>query len=490
MKRKGGRKHRTGYIFQHGKTWWLQYRIDGTTHKRNLKTTDRDEAETKQKEFMRTYMAVDLVSAHALAEAKLRSVEQKTQADNEAAIPSLAVADAWTAYEKAKNRPDSSERTLQGYETTWRKFAKWLTKTHPDIIALREINADIAGGYAQQLIDDQLTASTFNQYIGFLRLVWRCLADHIRGADNPWMKITKRSVKKQQQAHRRRNITTEQFENLLASAGSADLHDLIFTLAMTGQRLIDGIMLRWDCVDFKRKVITLYPCKTARYGKQVCIPLFPDLADLLQKRRDMVAGEYAFPDLIAEHQHDQSIITKRIQQVFEKIGLTPKENRPGIKRAVAVYGAHSLRHYFATEAVSAGIPAEIVKRITGHTSDAMLEGYEHIDAAMIGGLAAKLSNNKPLATLPAPAKMVPADKVNALAQQLNAQSWSKIKKELISMTMKTKEDNQQKKLPPANVGQDRVQSNPVEGGGSKKDRAVLSETSRRAPGEPKLNLTP
>jgi len=47
----------------------------------------------------------------------------------------------------------------------------------------------------------------------------------------------------------------------------------------------------------------------------------------------------------------------------------------GVKRAVVVYGAHSLRHYFATQALADGIPREIDKRITGHASDAMLEGY-------------------------------------------------------------------------------------------------------------------
>jgi len=100
---------------------------------------------------------------------------------------------------------------------------------------------------------------------------------------------------------------------------------------------------------------------------------------------------------------------------------------------VTIYGAHSLRHFFATQALSAGIPGEIVKRITGHSSDAMLEGYEHVDAAMISGLAAKLSNGKQPLALPAPQADIRAQ-VRALAATLNGKTcWSKVKKELMEI---------------------------------------------------------
>ena len=111
--------------------------------------------------------------------------------------------------------------------------------------------------------------------------------------------------------------------------------------------------------------------------------------------------------------------------------LNITEHRPGVERAVVVYGAHSLRHYFATQALAAGIPGEIVKRITGHSSDAMLEGYEHVDAAMIGGLAAKLSNGKPLTALPS-AKMIAAAPIRTLVDKLNGKNWHTIKEKLLA----------------------------------------------------------
>jgi integrase len=422
-------KHRTGHIYKRGNVFWLQYRIEGRFVQQSLNTTDREEAEQKRKKIMRQFTTADLATAHAIVESQLRSAEKKAQAAIDDAHPPLAIADAWTAYERAKKRPDSSERTLSGYESAWKRFKAWMNKTHPDKTFMRDIDAEIASDYAQQLTADKVASSTFNQHIGLLRLVWRCLAVQIRAGVNPWMEIAKRRTQKL--AHRRRTIMPEQFEKLLAAAGTADLHDLLFVLGLTGQRLVDGVMLRWDCIDFKRCVITLNPRKTARYGKAVFIPLLPALAELLKKRRNMTAGELVFPELAAEYQRDSSIIPKHIQKAFMKAGLTPKENRPGIKRAVVVYGAHSLRHYFATQALAAGIPGEIVKRITGHTSDAMLEGYEHVDAAMIGGLAAKLSNGKPLTTLPPPQTNI-REQVRTALNRMNTKNWKTVRADLLA----------------------------------------------------------
>lgn len=116
-----------------------------------------------------------------------------------------------------------------------------------------------------------------------------------------------------------------------------------------------------------------------------------------------------------------------------KAGLTPKEHRPGVKRAVVVYGAHCLRHYFATQALAAGIPGEIVKRITGHASDAMLEGY--VDAAMIGGLAAKLNNGKPLAALPAPDGDI-LERVKAAFKKMNNKNWKTVRDDFLASIAK------------------------------------------------------
>jgi site-specific recombinase XerD len=158
---------------------------------------------------MRPFMAADRVDAHAIMEARLRDAITERDTAEEAAHPPLAVADSWTAYEHATNRPDSSEAMIYRNKSIWKRFISWLSTEHPNKTAMRDIDANTASAYAQRLTTDKVTASTFNQHIGFLRLVWRCLAEQIRGTVNPWMQIAKRRTQKL--AHRRRTITPEQY---------------------------------------------------------------------------------------------------------------------------------------------------------------------------------------------------------------------------------------------------------------------------------------
>ena len=424
------KKHRMGNLFQRGNVWWLKYMIEGRLIRQSLETTDEDKAEAKRQEIMRPFMASSRADALAVVQAKLSDANTQAQDAKDAANPPLAIADAWGAYLKATNRPDSSDAMIYRNASIWKRFTSWLATDNPGKTFMLDIDAATTTAYAQRLTVDQVTASTFNQHIGFLRLLWRCLAEQTRGNGNPWQTITKKRLQRLQ--HRHKAVTAEQFDNLLKAADSADVHDLLFVLGWTGQRLVDGIMLRWDTVDFKRKVITLHPVKTARTGKAVQIPIFPQLADMLQKRRNMVGGAQVFPELATDYERDSSAISKRIQKAFTRAGLTPHENLPGVKRAVAFYGAHSLRHFYVTQAMAAGISGAIVKRITGHTSDAMLEGYEHIDAAMIGKLAERIGNG----TAPTPPALPAPDiraQVKALAESMTGKNWKAKRDELLKL---------------------------------------------------------
>jgi integrase len=142
-------------------------------------------------------------------------------------------------------------------------------------------------------------------------------------------------------------------------------------------------------------------------------------------------AELVFPGIVEAYERDPSAVSKLVQKTFEKAGLAVREDRPGVTRAVVRYGAHSLRHFYATQALAAGIPAEIVKRITGHTSDDMLSNYEHVDAAMIGGLAEKLSHGKKL--LPAATDGDWRGKVRTIAKGMTAKTWKAARKELLEL---------------------------------------------------------
>jgi integrase len=304
--------------------------------------------------------------------------------------PPLSLADGWNVYHASPHRPDSGDSTLARYHSQYKRFAAWMTKRHPAVVLMRDVTEEMAGQYAADLKSAKYSPNAFNKHTSLLRLMWRTLRREIRGNVNPWQEIKRLQVPKHDNS--RRAITPEQFTAILAKAADADLHDLIFTLGWSGQRLVDIVMLKWSSVSFKRQVIELVPRKTARRtGNKVTVPLLPPLAALLEKRRENVAGELVFPELATTYDRDSAIITGWIQAAFEAAGLIPREKRAKLKRAVAVYGAHSLRHYFVTEAMAAGWPMDVIKKITGHTSDAMAQHYQHIDAGLLTRLAGQLN---------------------------------------------------------------------------------------------------
>jgi integrase len=223
-------------------------------------------------------------------------------------------------------------------------------------------------------------------------------------------------------ATRKHAVTSAQFDALLAATeGDLDLHDLLLLLAWTGLRLVDGVMLKWGAVDFARGVITLAPQKTARRtAKLVHIPLFPAVRAVLDNREHGKAvnpAGHVFPLLADLYERDRgATLSKRIGAAFEKAGMETSVSRDGRLRKGVAYGAHSLRHHFVTCATAAGIPAAVIKSITGHATDSMLEHYMQHDANLVGEFAARIGNGKPPA-LPAGATGAATEAKAALPTQ-------------------------------------------------------------------------
>ena len=221
-------------------------------------------------------------------------------------------------------------------------------------------------------------------------------------------------------------MTPAQFDALLsATEGDRDLHDLLLLLAWTGLRLVDGVKLKWGAVDFRQGVITLAPQKTARRtGKEVHIPLFPPVRAMLDARQAgkvLAPARPVFPALVDEYDRDNSALSKRLATAFAAAGMDTTEARADRARPVTIYGAHSLRHFFVTAASAAGMPAAMIKSITGHATDAMLEHSQQLGVSMAGEIAAKIANGKPPGPPPKVLEMQSAGQVSpAIKKALKA----------------------------------------------------------------------
>jgi len=395
-------KTRSGYLYQKkpGGTWYVRTRVDGKAIVRSTKTKNKREAEKRRIEIMEPYALGDTARVYKEVVNKLHETEDRLTALNEP--PPLAIKTAWIKYIKSANRPDSGDSTLDRYGSIWIRFDKWITDNHADIETLDPVTEKTTSDYVESLNAAKFTASTFNQHKNFLKLLWKTLLPH---KINPWQMIVSRRL--DPLATRKKALTSSQFEDILAAAEKyPDLYDLLVVLAWTGLRLVDGALMKWSAVDFRKNVLTIAPKKTERrQAKILYIPIFPAALEVLNRRQSgkvLDPTAFVFPELAAIYQRDKSVLAKKIGDVFTKAGIKTRVNQANRKLALVLYGAHSLRHFFVTAATSAGMPDAMIKSITGHGTDLMLDHYKQIGKDLATDLAKRIGGTKAPAMLDAP----------------------------------------------------------------------------------------
>ena len=156
----------------------------------------------------------------------------------------------------------------------------------------------------------------------------------------------------------------------------------IMLLALfTGMRRGSLFNLKWDDIDFERGFITL---RDPKPGKDDIIPL-NDQAQAVLEGHIKTGSEYVFPGRDGKKRTNAQ---KSINKIKAAAGL-PKDTRP----------LHSLRHTFASLAVSSGeIDLYTLQRLTTHKTFAMLQRYAHLADKRVkqGGNAAGSAIEKAL----------------------------------------------------------------------------------------------
>jgi integrase len=174
--------------------------------------------------------------------------------------------------------------------------------------------------------------------------------------------------------------TKEEIDRLLRSAWEEGelVHALYSTAVFTGMREGELAGLKWSCVDFERRLITVQhsydgPTKTedVRY-----VPILDPLLPIIQKWRLRNPIEWVFPN---ENGNMQGPSARIFQEVFHRVldrAGFPKAERYGKTLRYIVF--HDLRHTFASHWVMSGGLIEKLRRILGHKTVQMTTRYAHL----------------------------------------------------------------------------------------------------------------
>jgi integrase len=132
--------------------------------------------------------------------------------------------------------------------------------------------------------------------------------------------------------------------------------------------------------------------------------------------RATVSADLHVVETLIEKRFIRSRQTSSIRRAIERV--TREKRRRGL-RAASVRDWHALRTTWVTLALTAGVPMELVRRVTGHaTVEVVMKHYfrpdrEQFKAALMGALPAVLTGGKV-------ALMKPADELAALAGKVAA----------------------------------------------------------------------
>ena len=374
-------------LTKRGSVWYIKRLVDGERIVQSTQQTDLREARRVRDRVLNSTYLRDEKDREEAVLAKVESLDrQLAKIEND--MPSLVITDAWTAYRNAPNRPDSGARTMDMYESQFKRFAAWMQNNYPKVKELRGVTEEIAYEFAGEL-GRTLTPNSYNKYLVLYRRVWKVLYKVGRLTVNPWTGLDNKLL----DTHSRRELTIEELTKVCESV-QGEMRGLFAVGIYCGLRLGDAVQLKWGNVDLIRKFVMVIPSKTARraHGKVLKIPLHHSLLAMLAETPEAERSGYVFPDLAALYQHDDTILVKRIKKVFEECEIETMSKVEGRKKMATEVGFHSLRHSFVSLSANAGANLAAVQAVIGHSSPAMTRHYLHADQNNVKNAVALLPN--------------------------------------------------------------------------------------------------
>ena len=145
------------------------------------------------------------------------------------------------------------------------------------------------------------------------------------------------------------------------------LKEIVLFAVMTGMRESEILHIRWQDIDFKRKIIAIQSNNSFRTknGKNRFIPMNKTLYSLLKNKSKYKTSDYIFT-------LDGGLIKReRVSVRFKR-----EIKKAGIKDSSLHF--HSLRHTFASWLVQAGVSLYEVQKLLGHSSPIVTQIYSHL----------------------------------------------------------------------------------------------------------------
>jgi integrase len=410
------------HMYKRGNVWWIQAMRNGVKFVMSTDKTDLDEARTVRNRELHPMKLKDNRDIAATFLGKIADTETQLE-KAKLAKAAMLISDAWDAFVKQPNRPDSGVVNMRNYKSRFNHFVAWIHAKHPEVKELRHVTQEHADAYVTELATE-VSASTYNRYLNVLTLVWRILFKVARLTHNPW----KETARKRFVVHSRRELTVEELGRIIEAA-KGEMKTLIAFGIYTGLRLGDCANLNWSNIDMVKGILSIIPSKTARrLHKRITIPLHKVLWEMLNTVPSKARVGYVLPECRARFELYDGALSKEVQRLFRSVAIVTTTDYGDDKRNNADCGFHSLRHTFVSLCAAGGVPLSVVQSLVGHGNPAMTQHYTHIGLETAQNAIALLPNvtgPKTPADLPE-TKQAKLDSVLAMLDELTKQELKQI----------------------------------------------------------------
>ncbi len=421
--------------------------------------------------------------SRATALAKLKSIVEETRSQRSSEwlveklyeiktgeqIKSVKLAELPAEWAKIPRKRIPDARYAKQCQSRLRQFAAFVRQQNSKAEEIVYVTRTAARAFLNAEEKRGVTAKTWNDSLVLLRATFQHLLP--AGSINPFSGVPTRET----ETVFRKPFNPEELKAIL-DAGQSDgfIRPVLVTGVCTAMRRGDCCLLKWSDVDMEKRFITV---KTAKTGQTVSIPIFPLLFDELcacarpSSDKSVCNEGYVFPKQAAMYLENPDGITWRVRKVFAAAGfmdetsvaepvteggvngkgteLLPRnggdkvdgavkhrgaihaERAGGLRRA-SVRDFHSFRVTWVTLALTAGVPLELVQKVTGHkTTDIVLKHYfqpgrEDFRRALQSAMPKLLTNGQ----------KSPRDEMRETIEKMTAKTWKKDKARLLGLLTK------------------------------------------------------
>lgn len=359
----------------------------------------------------------------------------------------------WT---KIPRKRALDERYSSQCQSTLKRFARFAHSENAKATEVAHVTRSVGQSFLDAESKRGVTAKTWNDTLKLLRATFKHLLPV--GAINPFSNMPTKEI----ETMFRKPYSPEELAAIVESARSDEfIRPIVVTGICTAMRRGDCCLLEWTKVDLQSRFIAV---KMGKTGQWTSIPIFPLLYEelALRAKERKLDDKYVFPEQAIKYLENPDSITDKVKKILLAAGFqddeeleitdetdTQKQNasrngeavisrgalhvarKEGLRRA-SIRDFHSFRVTWVTLALTAGVPLELVQKVTGHkTTEVVLKHYfqpgrEAFRQALYAAMPKFLTNGQ----------KSPKEQMQVILEKTTVKTWKKDKVKLASLLNK------------------------------------------------------